>query len=316
MKSPIAPPPELSGLPASARIPGASLSALQAFDTAFRLGGFKAAALALHLTESAISHRIRRLETLMGARLFDRLHRRVRPTRAGEALAVLTGRAFRDLARALDEPLMASRKGVLKLSVFPLFGSTWLLPRMADFIAQHPNIELSITTTTRLTDLDAEAVDVVIRSGSGDWPGLTAIPLVRLQTTPLLSPPLAEGLGSIDITTLMRAPIIQMSEFPSAWPTWFASHGLGFAKPDRTVWVNGFEAAMLAAERGAGVALGLWPLCAPSIATGKLIEVPNVRTDASTCWLAFRSEDIDHPHLATFRRWLESACAETVPALA
>jgi DNA-binding transcriptional LysR family regulator len=298
-------------LPLSAQVPGTSLAALQAFDVAFRLESFKAAAKALHLTDSAISHRIRRLEARMGDRLFDRLHRRIHPTAAGEALAAFTGRAFRDLARALDGSHPTSRGGTLRLSVFPLFRSAWLLPRLADFISRHPNIELSITTTTRMTDLQAEAVDAVIRSGGGDWPGLTTMPLMRLQATPIVSPSLTSGGSAASVAALSELPLIQMSEFPQAWPNWFAGQGKPFTRPARTVWVEGFEAAMLAAERGAGIALGLSPLCDASIVAGRLFELPGKEAEPTTCWLAFRSDDHGHPPVAAFRRWLMAALGDT-----
>ena len=297
--------------PASARLPASMLAALQAFDAAFRLGGFKAAARALHLTDSAVSHRVRKLEAWLGQPLFERRHRRVAPTKAGEALAVLTGRAFLELARAMDQSADPARRSRLKISVFPLFGSAWLLPRMADFIAQHPDIELSISMSTRLSDLDGEGVDAVVRSGSGDWPGLAATPLMRLYATPLASPDLARALsrepGALSAARLTTAPLVQMSRFPEAWPNWLASQGLGFAKPARTVWVEGFEAAMLAAERGAGIALSLWPLCAPAVAAGRLVEILPTRGEMSTCWLAHRADDIAHPPLKAFKAWLKAA---------
>lgn len=306
------PPSPAVEIPASARITGATVVTLQAFDAAFRLGSFKAAAQALRLTESAISHRVRKLERLLGERLFDRLHRRVAPTPAGEELAALTGRAFRELARACEPRGGGSRRSVLRLSVFPLFASAWLTPRLADFISANPGVELSINATTQLVDLGSGAVDAVIRSGSGDWPGLTAVPLMQLQTIPLVSQKLVEDLPDIEAEALLRLPIIQMSDFPQAWSVWAAAQGIPFTKPAATVWVEGFEAAMLAAEQGAGVALGLWPLCRPSIAAGHVVEPPGMRIDAARCWLAFRSDDLDHPSLKVFRAWLEAECGRSL----
>lgn len=291
--------------PASSRLPAALLGALQAFDAAFRLGSFKAAAQSLHLTTSAVSHRIRKLETTLGVDLFVRSNRRVSPTAAGESLAIMTGRAFSELARALHRNAGPERRRSLRVSVFPLFGSAWLLPRMAAFIEGHPDIELSISMSTHPVDFDAEPVDAVIRSGSGDWPGLTAIRLMPLYTTPVASPTVAARL--LEVGDLPKAPLIQMSRFPQAWPNWFESQGLGFQPPAQTIWVEGFEAAMLAAEQGAGVALGLWPLCAPSIAADRLTELFDRRVATSPCWLAYRSVDTNHPPLVAFRRWLQAA---------
>jgi len=299
--------------PASARVSSSMVAAMQAFDAAVSLGSFKAAAGALHLTASAISHRVRRLEAALGCRLFERSHRRIHPTASGEALAAITGRGFAELARAMERGGQAARSGVLKISVFPLFASAWLMPRMAAFIAEHPEIELSISPSTRLVDLEREPVDAVVKSGSGAWPGLVSMPLMRMQTSLLASPAAASQLALREPADLTRAPLIQMTSFPDAWPAWFRGQGLTWAKPSQTIWVEGFEAALLAAERGVGVALSLWPLCAPSVQAGHLVEVLPIRVESSTCWLVHRASDAGHRPLTVFKRWLQ-AQLEAVPA--
>ncbi len=290
--------------PASARVPSSLLGAMQAFDAAVRLGSFKAAAASLNLTSSAVSHRISKLEARLGERLFERHNRRIQPTAAGETLAAMTGRAFAELARALDRGAGPARRTTLKISVFPLFGSTWLLPRLADFIAAHPEVELSISMSTVPVDLDTEPFDAVVRSGPGDWPGLTTMPLMQLYTTALASPQLATTLGP----DLAKAPLIQMTRFPGAWSAWLPDRDLA-GPPAKTVWVEGFEAAMLAAERGAGVALGLYPLCRASLDAGHLVEVTTKRLETSKAWLAHRTSDAGHPPLAAFKTWLRKALA-------
>lgn len=292
------------GQPASARVSSSLLGAMQAFDAAVRLGSFKAAAESLSLTSSAVSHRISKLEARLGERLFERHNRRIQPTPAGDALAIMTGRAFAELARALDRGASPASRSTLKLSVFPLFGSAWLLPRLADFIAEHPAVELSISMSTQPVDLETGPFDAVVRSGSGDWPGLTALPLMQLFTTALASPQLAATLGG----DLAKAPLIQMTRFPGAWSPWLPDQDLA-RRPAKTVWVEGFEAAMLAAERGAGVALGLYPLCRPSLDAGHLVEVSPPRLETSKAWLAHRTSDAGHPPLTAFKTWLRKALA-------
>jgi DNA-binding transcriptional LysR family regulator len=197
----------------------------------------------------------------------------------------------------------------LKISAFPLFVSAWRMPRLSDFIANHPDIELSISPTTRLVDLASEAVDAAVRTGSGDWSGLTAMPMMSLETTLLAAPSAAARLGIRTAADLGRAPLIQMTRFPDAWPDWFANQDLPWAKPNQTVWVEGFEAALLAAERGAGVAMSLWPLCAPTVASLALVEVLPVRAPAANCWLTYRSADASYRPLTVFRRWLTAELA-------
>jgi LysR family glycine cleavage system transcriptional activator len=186
------------------------------------------------------------------------------------------------------------------------------MPRMAAFIAEHPEIELSISPSTRLVDLDSEPVDAVVRSGSGAWPGLVSIPLMPLKTVLLASPSSAGRLALRESADLASAPLIQMTGFPDSWPAWFKAQGLTWAKPAQTIWVEGFEAALLAAERGVGVAMSLWPLCAPSVQAGHLVEVLPIRVETSTCWLVHRPSDLAHAPLSLFKRWLQ-AQLETVP---
>src|SRR5215469_10861232 len=117
--------------PAAVRLTPAMLLALQAFDAAYRLGSFRAAAHALHLTPSAISHRIRSLEKLVGESLFTRSHRMVSPTRAGRALAEATGRAFGELARIAHAEESHGVQTRLRLAVATTFANSFLIPRVA-----------------------------------------------------------------------------------------------------------------------------------------------------------------------------------------
>jgi DNA-binding transcriptional LysR family regulator len=170
------------------------LLALQAFDVAVRLGSFKAAAQALNVSPSAISHRIRHLEQAMGANLFTRTHRAVDPTAAGKSLAISTGRAFADLARTGTSFSGSSGRQRLRMKAFPLFASAWLIPRLADFTAKYPEVDISIETSSRIVDFNVEAFDANICVGDGKFDGLDAHHLADLRSTPIAAPHLADRL--------------------------------------------------------------------------------------------------------------------------
>lgn len=239
-------------LPVASRLKPALLLSLQAFDTAVRLNSFKAAAEALHLTPSAISHRIRNLERALGHALFVRTHRAVEPTPAGRALSAATGRAFAELMRA-TEPLAGTRANQrLRLNVSPSFASAWLMPRVPAFLAAHPEVELVIESSSLRLDFENDAFHAAVRVGDGHWPGLVAHHLMDLYTMPVGAPAVLRELKLQKPADVARASTIHVTTFPLAWPLWLCQAGAGAVKSRQTVWVDSFEAALQLAEQGQG----------------------------------------------------------------
>lgn len=293
-------------LPAAAGLTPAVLLALQAFEAVIRLGSFKAAATALHLTPSAISHRIRMLERALGELLFTRAHRAVRPTRAGTALAATTGRAFADLLRAASPAESAVGRRRLRLAVAPPFASAWLMPRVGRFLQAHPEIELAVETLSRPVDLETEPFDAAIRVGDGTFPGLTALHLMEIGTTPLATERLIRDLTLDRPAALARAPLIHVSSYPLAWPLWFSGVGIGGASQSRAFWVDTFGAAWEAAEHGLGVALGLMPL----VENARGLSRPFAFTlPTGGLWLLHTGADRSQPVLRAFKRWIAAELA-------
>jgi DNA-binding transcriptional LysR family regulator len=295
--------------PAAAGLKPALLLSLQAFEAAVRLGSFKAAATALHLSPSAVSHRIRHLERLLGEPLFTRAHRAVRPTRAGVALAATTGRAFADLLRATAPAESAPGQRRLRVAVAPPFASLWLLPRLGAFMAAHPDIEVAIDNLSRSVDLETEPFDAAIRVGDGNFPGLAAIHLMEIGTTPLASRALARRLRLRQPADLAAATLIHVSSFPLAWPVWFGGAGIGGMKARHGMWVDSFDMAQAAAEQGIGVALGLAPLFAAREQAGAVCRPIDFTYATGSLWLVHPPADRGNPVLRSFKRWLLAALA-------
>jgi DNA-binding transcriptional LysR family regulator len=290
--------------PAAAGLKPALLLSLQAFEAAVRLGSFKAAATALHLSPSAVSHRIRNLERALGDRLFTRAHRVVRPTRAGVALAATTGRAFADLLRATAPAQSASGQRRLRLAVAPPFASLWLVPRIGGFMAAHPDIELAIENVSRSVDLETEPFDAAIRVGDGNFPALTAIHLMDIGTVPVATKALARRLRLRQPADLAAATLIHVSTFPLAWPVWLGGAGIGGMKARQAMWVDSFGAALEAAEQGVGVALGLDPLFRERERAGAVCRPIAVTYATGSLWLVHPPADRGNPILRSFKRWL------------
>jgi len=295
--------------PAAVHLTPAMLLALQAFDAAYRLGSFRAAAHALHLTPSAISHRIRSLEKLIGESLFTRSHRTVSPTRAGRTQAQATGRAFGELARVAQ---MGESHGVqkrLRLAVATTFATSYLIPRVADFMKSDPGIELVIENVAREVDFENEPYDAAINSGGGEWPGLLATELVRIFTTPVCAPALKQRLRLLKPADLQRAPLIYVTTYPLAWPLWLERAGLRELQPAQSLWVDSFGAGVEAAGQGAGVALGLEPLFVGDEQAGRLVRPFSIRQPTGAYWLIHRPDDARNPALRAFKRWLTRSLA-------
>ena len=284
------------------------LLALQAFELAARAGSFKAAAEALHITASAVSHRIAGLEKTLGERLFERGPRGVVLSPAGRQLAATTGRAFGDLSRALARQSAGSRR--LRVSAVPIFASHWLLPRLGQFLSAHPEIELQVEASPRMADMEAGLVDVALRYGEGNWPDVSAEKIMDLHAVPVAAPALVRRLKLRAPADLLRAPLIRVSPFGTSWTDWAAGAGLdptAFAErrgAPKGVQVDGMGAALRAAAHGLGVALVFDPLVDSEIKAGALVRVgPGVPTRGQI-WLACRPRERGLPAIRALRRWL------------
>ncbi len=287
-----------------------TLLALQAFELAIRSGSFKLAAAELHITPSAVSHRIKALERLMGESLFDRHPRGVSPTAAGDRLAAATGRAFGELARALAPA--AGRDHRLRLSAVPIIASHWLLPRLGRFFDRHPGISLQVESSTHNVDMEAGPVDVALRYGSGTWPGVAADRVLTLSLVPVASPDLAKRLKLESDADIARAPLIRTFPFGPAWDVWAAGAGLDpSAVAERgTIEVDGAGAALRAAAHGLGVALAFDQLIGNEVAAGQLVRVGRTTPAPGQVWLACRVEDRNRPAVRALRRWLLAEAAQ------
>src|ERR1700733_4752620 len=174
-----------------ARLP--SLNGLRAFEAAPRHLSFTAAAPELNVTQTAISHQIRRLEAELGIRLFVRQNRSL--TLTTEAREYLPGirAAFNDLRLATDRLLRKDGDCVLTVSTLASFAAKWLLPRLSSFQQAHPEIDVRITSSSSLVDFHRDHIPAALRYGRGHWSGLRADWLTADELFPVCSPELLKG---------------------------------------------------------------------------------------------------------------------------
>lgn len=286
------------------------LHALEAFEAAARLMSFKAAAAELHLTPSAISHRVKTLELHLGLALFRRLNREIRLTEAGHDYFASVRRAFDEVARASDKLRQPGRSGELRVSMVPYFASSWVIPNLEGFLERQPGLRLFVESTQRNADFGRDAIDAAVRYGSGRWPGLAATKLTALAATPVAAPRLLARHALRKPADLREHTLIHLTYLPEAWPRWLALAGVPGLKPKREIWVDNLTQAADAAERGVGVALGLMPLIAPRLAEQRILLPFDAVMPFEAFWFVCRRAEANKPALAALRDWLAGLMAE------
>ena len=293
----------------TARLP--SLNGLRAFEAAARHLSFTLAASELNVTQTAISHQIRRLEEELGIRLFIRQNRALALT--PEARDYLPGvrAAFNDLRLATDRLLRKDDDKVLTVSTLASLAAKWLLPRLTDFQEAHPGIDVRITTSTSLVDFQRDDVDTAIRYGRGQWPGLRADWLMADELFPVCSPSLLRGDKPLrQPEDLKGYPLLHTSNANSDdWRLWLTAAGLpaDIAKQPGITFDMIFMTIQAAID-GIGVAMGRTSYVSDDIAKGRLVVPFKIALPADAGFYLVSPEGRrEAPKLAAFRQWMIAA---------
>lgn len=284
------------------------LNALRVFEAAARLGSFTKAGEALGMTQTAVSYQIKLLEENVGEPLFLRRPRHVSLTEVGEQLAPKVTEAFEILKEAVASA-RGDTEATLLISSTATFASQWLAREIGTFQFAHPNIAVRLVANDAIVDFSKESVDVAIRSGKGDWPGLISHRLMRVEFTPMLSPALAETIGGVRTPAdLLKLRIIDPRD--PWWPLWF--HAAGIADPDlagrpaNRLGAQAFEAR--AAVAGQGVAILMPGFYSDDVALGRLYQPFDLRcSDGHDYWLVYPHARRNTPKIRAFRDWIMGA---------
>ena len=293
----------------TARLP--SLNGLRAFEAAARHLSFTLAASELNVTQTAISHQIRRLEEELGIRLFVRQNRALALTPQARDYLPGVRAAFNDLRLATDRLLRKDDDRVLTVSTLASLAAKWLLPRLTDFQEQHPGIDVRITTSTSLVDFQRDDVDAAIRYGRGQWPGLRADWLMADELFPVCSPSLLSGDKPLRRPEDLRNhPLLHTSNANSDdWRLWLTAAGL----PSDIARQPGITFDMIfmtiqAAIDGIGVAMGRTSYVQDDIAKGRLVVPFKIALPADAGFYLVSPEGRrEAPKLVAFRDWMLAA---------
>src|SRR5215212_7382900 len=169
------------------------LNALRAFEAAARNESFTRAAAELFVTQGAISHQVKALESELGVRLFNREPQGLKLTEAGKEYLTAVRDGFDRIALGTERLLQRQNAGVLTVSTSPDFAAKWLVHRLGHFAEAHTGIDLRVSATLHHVDFAREEVDLAVRHGDGNWPGLDTVRLSSEQLFAVCSPKLLSG---------------------------------------------------------------------------------------------------------------------------
>jgi LysR family glycine cleavage system transcriptional activator len=284
-----------------------SLNGLRAFEAAARLLSFTRAAAELNVTQTAISHTIRRLEEQLGVRLFVRRNRALLLTReAQEYLPAVRG-AFEDLRQATARLQRPDRDGVLTVSTTASLAAKWLVTRIAGFQDAYPGLEVRISTSPALVDFRREEIDMAVRYGRGNWPGLRADWLLAEDIFPVCSPALRDGPHKLRVPEdLAHHTLLHTTTSREDWQLWLTAAGqpVSLAARRGLTFDQTFMAVQAAVE-GLGVALGRTPFVGDDIAAGRLVVPFDIRLPADAgFYVVAPLETADTPKIRLLREWL------------
>jgi LysR family transcriptional regulator, glycine cleavage system transcriptional activator len=283
-----------------------SLNGLRAFEAAARHMSFTRAAEELNVTQTAVSHQIRRLEEQLGMTLFIRQNRALLLTREAQDYLPSIRSAFEDLRRATAKLRRTDQEGRLTVTTTASLATKWLVSRVAAFQDANPGIEVRITTSTHLVDFQREEVDMAVRYGHGNWPGSRAHWLMAEHIFPVCSPELVNTGPLHKPEDLAHHTLLHTTVSREDWQLWLTAAGLPATIATRRgmTFDQGFMAIQAAME-GLGVALGRFHLVEADIAAGRLVApFDTVLPQDAGYYVVAPEATADTPKIARFRDWL------------
>jgi len=305
------------------------LNSLRAFEAAARHLSFALAARELHVTPAAVSHQVNGLEEHVGQRLFRRLPKGLELTRAGQAFAPRLREGFERFDTALEDLHALEESAILSVSVATSFATRWLAPRLHRFVGAHPELDVRINASTRLIDPrgdqlaarsavagpPVEDADIVVRFGTGDYPGFRVDKLLSVAVTPICSPRLlANGPPLREPRDLARHVLIHdnllYDDGRPLWEAWFEAAGLPGSDTSHGLRFSHAMLALEAAADGMGVALGMPALAGPDLASGRLVAPLELSLPLRFAYYVVSGADTaERADVTAFRNWLLAEAA-------
>jgi LysR family transcriptional regulator, glycine cleavage system transcriptional activator len=282
------------------------LHLLRAFTATARLGSISAAAVSLHLTQSAVSKQVQELERWLGLPLFARVRKRLQLTPAGMRYEQAVRVTLSQLEEAtLDLISSRSGAGVLHISTLPTMGSKWLIPRLPLFQAAQPRIELRFMPYTQGYDFSQARLDCALRYGAGQWPGACADYVVGRELVLIAPPPTLKVHKIRKPGDIRHFALLQHISVPNAWAQWCQAHEVSTLQPNAGPQLDQYNSLIRAVAVGMGVALVPQCLVADDVAAGHVsVPLPGHYVSDNGYYLCYPEAKASFEPLLAFRAWL------------
>ncbi len=286
------------------------LNGLKAFEAAARSESFTRAAEELNVTQGAVSHQVKALEEVLGLKLFRRQRQRLLLTEAGRDYLAVLRDALDQIAIGTGRLLQRQESGVLTISTSADFAAKWLINRLSRFTEKYPDVDLRISASTRDVDFAREDVDVAIRHGDGNWPGLHVERLYSERLFPICSPKLIVGRNRITkAADLLKFPLLRLEDAKN-WTRLFNAAGVKATVGPGPV-LNRASMLIDAAIDGQGIALARTALAAWDLINGRLVRPVEASLKvANPYWIICPKSASALPKVAAFRNWVFAEAAE------
>ncbi len=283
------------------------LNHLRAFEAAVRHESFTKAAHELNVTQGAISRHIRDLEDYLGFKLFQRINNTLQVPRESRQFADALTKSFDQIHRASQELKLSKRRTILTVRGYTNFIVRWLIPRLPEFQARHPKVEIRISAGREEADFSTDDIDLAIRFGRGNWPGLHSDFLFSMDMVPVCSPALMQRLELKRPEDVLRTTVYNSHLRRDEWLQWFKLVSDLPFKPVSEVLTEDLAVAHQCVISGMGMGLTQRHYVIEDIAAGRLVipfDVP-LRNE-SGFYVVCPVEQITQPKNAAFREWLLS----------
>lgn len=283
---------------------------LAVFEDAGRTLNFSATARNLGVTQAAVSKRIQQLEQQWDLLLFVRSGRGLALTASGRKLHEAVSGGLTQIANAIEEALPRFEAGRVTITTTIALASVWLMPRLAKFRAEHPDIDIRLIATDEVLDLAGEGIDVGLRYGIAPWQGVQAQHLFDVSLFPVASQSyLATLQPLLQPSDIAAATLLHLDEPNSQdadWAVWFEATGVANFKPRGELRFNNYPLLVQAAVSGQGIALGWGYVIDDFLASGALVQCfPTSRRLEHAFFLVTPAEAQPRPEVEAFTNWIQ-----------
>ncbi|HSN70270.1 MAG TPA: transcriptional regulator GcvA [Steroidobacteraceae bacterium] len=291
------------------RIP---IGPLRAFDAAARHLNISAAARELNVTHAAVSKQIKQLELRLGVELFERLPRGLRLTPQGALLAEATDEAFARLARALTDLAAGTARRTLRIATLSSLAAQWLTPRLGSLTREHPNVDIEISTSGRLVDLQREPFDLAIRFGRGVYPNLHVVPLIQPHEIAVAAPELLARGPPLERPDDLASRTLLHDDSHAAWIYWLSRVGAQGVNARSGLVLGERNVVLQAARAGQGVALVSREFVRTDLETGRLVQLFGLSVpDEFAVYAVCLPQRLQDPLIAAVLAWFEREARDT-----